>query len=63
MDNKLSMSDMIPFAALTKLSASKDISKMSDREFLLEFSSLVNDYELLYHDISEHEGFPWGDKD
>lgn len=63
MDCKFDMPDMIPFAALAKLSASKDISKMSDREFLLEFSSMVSDYELLYHDISEHEGFPWGDKD
>lgn len=63
MDCKFDMPDMIPFAALAKLSASKDISKMSDREFLLEFSSIVSDYELLYHDISEHEGFPWGDKD
>lgn len=63
MDCKLNMQDMIPFAALAKLSATANISEMPDREFLTKFSSLVWDYETLYHDISEHEGFKWGDKD
>lgn len=62
MDCKFNMPDMIPFAALAKLSATEDISEMSDREFLKKFSNLVWDYETLYHDISEHEGFQWGDK-
>lgn len=62
MDCKFNMQDMIPFAALAKLSASGNISEMSDREFLIKFSELVWDYETLYHDISEHEGFQWGDR-
>ncbi len=63
MDCKFNMQDMIPFAALAKLSSTENISKMADREFLTKFSELVWDYETLYHDISEHEGFKWGDKD
>ena len=63
MDCKFNMQDLIPFAALAKLSASKDIANMPDREFLIEFNNLVLDYEQLYHDISEHEGFKWGDKE
>lgn len=63
MDCKFNMQDMIPFAALAKISATKNIAEMSDREFLIEFNNLVWDYEQLYHDISEHEGFKWGDKE
>lgn len=59
MDCKFNMQDLIPFAALVKLSASKDIADMSDRDFLIELSNLVWDYELLYQEIFEHEGFKW----
>lgn len=62
MDCKFNMPDLIPFAALAKLSATEDISKISDREFLIKFSELVWDYEALYQDIREHEGFKWGDR-
>lgn len=59
---KYNMQDMIPFAALAKLTATENITQMSDRDFLIKFSDLVYDYETLYHDISEHEGFRWGDR-
>lgn len=62
MDCKFNMQDMIPFAALAKLSSTENIAHMTDRDFLIKFSKLVWDYEALYHDISEHEGFKWGDK-
>ncbi|MCI5712246.1 MAG: hypothetical protein MR324_03765 [Lachnospiraceae bacterium] len=62
MDCKFNMQDMIPFAALAKLSSTEDIAHMSDRDFLIKISEKVWDYENLYHDISEHEGFKWGDK-
>lgn len=57
---KFNMQDMIPLAALAKMAATENIKDMSDREFLINFSNLVWDYETLYHDISEHEGFKWG---
>ena len=62
MDCKFKMSDMIPFAALAKITSSEDINQMSDREFLIKFNDLVSKYESLYTDISEHEGFKLGDK-
>lgn len=63
MNCKFNMQDMIPFAALAKLSVTEDITNMSDRDFLKKFSEKVWEYESIYHDISEHEGFKWGDKD
>ena len=62
MDCKFNMQDLIPLAALAKMSSSEDISNMDDREFLIKFNSLVAKYEMLYTDISEHEGFEWGNK-
>lgn len=62
MDCKFNMQDLIPFAALAKISASENINEMNDREFLIKFNDLVYKYESLYADISEHEGFKWGDK-
>ena len=59
MDCKFNMQDMIPFVALAKLS-SEDTSNMDNREFLKKFSDLVFEFETLYTDISEHEGFKWG---
>lgn len=61
MDCKFNMQDMIPVAALAKLSASEDVGSMDDREFLIKFNDMVCKYELLYHEISEHEGFDWDD--
>lgn len=61
MDCKFNMQDMIPAAALAKLSASEDVANMDDREFLIKFNNLVYKYEALYSEISEHEGFDWGD--
>lgn len=58
---KFNMQDMIPLAALAKITATEDVKNMSDRDFLINFNNLVWDYETLYHDISEHEGFKWGD--
>lgn len=58
---KFNMQDMIPLAALAKITATEDVKNMSDRDFLINFNNLVWDYEALYHDISEHEGFKWGD--
>lgn len=59
MNCKFNMQDMIPFVALAKLS-SEDTSNMDNREFLKKFSDLVFEFETLYTDISEHEGFKWG---
>lgn len=61
LDCKFNLQDMVPFVALEKLSTVIDVSTASPKELLIKFSELVWEFETAYHDVSEHEGFKWGD--
>ena len=63
MDCKFNMQDMVPFVALEKLKTVIDIKAATPEELLKAFSELVWDFETAYHEVSEHDGFKWGDKD